>query len=1261
LEGLVALGLAVLSIPFVLPLISWFVTRQLRVRIQRLEAQVSAQADQIRSLSAQLTKLRAEPQTQTAPSAAVAAAPERKPAPAPPAAAPPPRAAVPPSVVPPPVPTTPPVATTAVKPPAPPASALPRPETTAGAREPQPAAREAVVPPGATVPPIPPRPPIAPRAQEPPPPPPSAGAWSFDWEQLVGVKLFSAIAGIASVMAAILFLRYSVEHGWLQPPVRVAIGIVTAIALLVTCERKAAQKYPATANALDAAAIAILFATFFSAHALWNLIPGGVAFALLALVTATAVMLSIRRDSLFIAVLGLVGGFATPVLLSTGENRPIPLFTYLLLLNIGLAWVAYRRGWAILSTVSLALTTFYQWGWVFKYLASSSLPLAFGIFLVFPVVLYAGYLLARSRPDTRDHAEEDTFEWTALVSAAAPLLFAVYLAVVRPYGENYALLFGFLFLVNAGLFAIAATGGRELLHVLGALATLVVTAAWMASSYASGSWLPFVTIVIGFMAFYLAAPTIAERVGHRLAHVGTQTVYTAPLLMFVFPVIVRADSTTSTPWPFFAVVFGVLVALAWRALQTHNSGIYYIGAFFALTAQAVWSATHLTTERLTAALMLYGVFSVLYLGVPLASRRLNRRLEPQGAGGIVLILSLLMLLFVATGPFAGPAMWGLALLLTVMTAAIFVESGATGIPATALVGSALAWFVLAVWWANAPPSIGMLPVLMLVVGLTLLTLVGHAWTERQSEGLRVSAETVAQFQYGNWIALAAYVFLFVMAGLPAFAMPPWPFFGALAVISLAISTAAFAQSNGVLHLVSIPVASLVLARWATTTDSFGYAMTAVTAEAAAVGFALAWVALARKARFERLAAAAAGAVIVIAHLSIVGLGPERAVPLLPALIAAHVTGMSLLLALSARYAWTYGASATAALAAIVLLGVYARDTALWLPVFVHALAMYVPFAVYPFALGPRARDSRDPYLAAIIGSAWCFVAARHGMVQAGYEWMVGIVPVSLGAITVLHVRQLLRLQPAGNRDLGRLALVAGTALAFATVAIPLQLSHQWITIGWALEGAAVAWLYGRVPHRGLLYTAVGLFGAVFVRLALNPEVFRYEPRGSMRILNWYLYAYLVCAAAMFLAAWWLSNTDDEIDERVPRPRHLLPAAAGILLFLLLNIEIADFYATGPEIMFRFGAGIAQDLTYTIGWLVFGLVTLACGIVLRSRSARIASVALITVTTLKCFLYDLGSLGGLYRVAAFVGLALSLTLVSVALQKFVLAPGKENAR
>ena len=176
---------------------------------------------------------------------------------------------------------------------------------------------------------------------------------------------------------------------------------------------------------------------------------------------------------------------------------------------------------------------------------------------------------------------------------------------------------------------------------------------------------------------------------------------------------------------------------------------------------------------------------------------------------------------------------------------------------------------------------------------------------------------------------------------------------------------------------------------------------------------------------------------------------------------------------------------------------------------------------------------------------------------------------------------------------------------------------------------------------------------VFSRLALNPAVLYYEPRGDLRIFNWYLYAYATCAAACFVAAWWYGSTDDRFAGSL-RAARLLPAAGGILLFLLLNIEIADYYATGPAIAFRFGAGVSQDLTYTIGWLVFGMILLGVGIWMQSHAARIAAVMLIAVTTFKCFLYDLSSLAGLYRVASFVGLAISLALVSLVLQKYVLS-------
>jgi uncharacterized membrane protein len=274
-------------------------------------------------------------------------------------------------------------------------------------------------------------PPFAPGAAS----PASTGAKkspAVDWESFVGVKLFSWIAGIFLTIGAIYFLRYSIEQGWLSPEVRMVMGFALGVGLLVVCELKAARGYPVTANALDAAGIAILFATFFAGHALWHLIGTVAAFTLMALVTAIAVLLSVRRDSVFIALLGLIGGFATPSLLSTGEDHPVGLFGYLLLLNAGLAWVAYRKKWPFLSILSLVFTTFYQWGWVTKFLTEGKLDLAAGIFLAFPLIS----LGALSTLGRGEAGKSSLFGRTASVGAALPLLFALYLAAVPAYGAK---------------------------------------------------------------------------------------------------------------------------------------------------------------------------------------------------------------------------------------------------------------------------------------------------------------------------------------------------------------------------------------------------------------------------------------------------------------------------------------------------------------------------------------------------------------------------------------------------------------------------------------------------------------------------------------------------------------------------------------------------------------------------------------------------------------------------------------------------------
>ena len=268
------------------------------------------------------------------------------------------------------------------------------------------------------------------------------------------------------------------------------------------------------------------------------------------------------------------------------------------------------------------------------------------------------------------------------------------------------------------------------------------------------------------------------------------------------------------------------------------------------------------------------------------------------------------------------------------------------------------------------------------------------------------------------------------------------------------------------------------------------------------------------------------------------------------------------------------------------------------------------------------------------------------------EWM-GLLPaifVLPGAIGVWALLKLYRANPASGDS--RLAWQGGALLLFVSLIFPLQFEREWITLGWALEGLALLWLFHRVPHRGLRLVAVALLCTAFVRLALNPAVFEYHKRSASRIWNWYLYAYGVTSFCLFAGARIFGTPRQTSAERAAPP--FLYSLGGVLIFLLLNIEIADYFSVGPTLTFSFSGNFARDMTYSIAWALFALGLILVGMRIKQRAARYAGVALLGVTLAKLFLHDLSDLGELYRIGAFVGVALILIAASFVYQRF-LAP------
>jgi hypothetical protein len=287
----------------------------------------------------------------------------------------------------------------------------------------------------------------------------------LDWTA-TGIRVFSWISGIALVLAAVYFVRSTPAGSWLL----VAIGLGAGMGLLIV-SALLADRYGLTADAIDGAGIGIFYVTCYAMHVRWNLVSLPVALMAMLLVTAAAVFLASRRGSFFIAILGLIGGFAMPALLSFND-RPLELFAYLLLLNVGMSWLAYRMRWPLLIALSVARTTLYEWTWVTQSLTSSQLWLAALIFAAFAIVAAAPFWY---RPWS-DYPPR--FRHITAVSVLLPLLFVFYMAGNTNYGEHYNVLFGFLLVIAVSLFITVWRGGPAWLHITGGIATLLTFFLW---------------------------------------------------------------------------------------------------------------------------------------------------------------------------------------------------------------------------------------------------------------------------------------------------------------------------------------------------------------------------------------------------------------------------------------------------------------------------------------------------------------------------------------------------------------------------------------------------------------------------------------------------------------------------------------------------------------------------------------------------------------------------------------------------------------
>jgi uncharacterized membrane protein len=272
---------------------------------------------------------------------------------------------------------------------------------------------------------------------------------------------------------------------------------------------------------------------------------------------------------------------------------------------------------------------------------------------------------------------------------------------------------------------------------------------------------------------------------------------------------------------------------------------------------------------------------------------------------------------------------------------------------------------------------------------------------------------------------------------------------------------------------------------------------------------------------------------------------------------------------------------------------------------------------------------------------------------------IGLLPLLLAAVALGTALLLLR---ARRTHLGDpvLALFVAVALLGLSASLPLQLERQWLTIAWALEGAALAALSRRLTHPLLRVASVLLGLGVAVRLLMNPWALEYGQAGGLPVLNWTLYTWGLPALCLVAQARWLSPTAEQRAQVPAFVPPLLRVLAVLVGFALVHVQVSHAFQEAGPIELG-GHGLVQGMVRSVAWAVYGVLVLLVGLQSGHRHVRLVGFALVLVAAAKVFTVDLWQLSGFARVGSVLGLGLTLLISAFLFERLVLRQDREDPK
>lgn len=222
-------------------------------------------------------------------------------------------------------------------------------------------------------------------------------AVASQWLLRVGILIL--VVGVG------FFLKYSIEHGLISQIGRVALSAISGLCMLVVGTRLLGRKYHVFGQGLMGGGLAILYFAVYAAANFYHLIEALPAFALMGLITVLAGGIAVRFNSILVAVLGIIGGYGTPIMLSTGAVNFPGLYGYMLVLGCGVLGLCYWKNWPLVNYLSFFATWSLFFASMTQYDQShfhEVMPFVVGFFVLFSTMAFLFKIVNQSRSNLLD-------------------------------------------------------------------------------------------------------------------------------------------------------------------------------------------------------------------------------------------------------------------------------------------------------------------------------------------------------------------------------------------------------------------------------------------------------------------------------------------------------------------------------------------------------------------------------------------------------------------------------------------------------------------------------------------------------------------------------------------------------------------------------------------------------------------------------------------------------------------------------------------